>query len=68
MEPRRGKEEEELESNYIISTNQRPLNNFKNVKRKKEIKIINYKLNFQKNSNLMEKPSFMIINRKNQTE
>ena len=30
----RGKEEEELESNYIISTNQRPLNNFKNVKKK----------------------------------
>lgn len=46
---RGGKEEEELESNYIISTNQRPLNNFKKCqKERKKLKIINYKLNFQK--------------------
>lgn len=42
---RGGKEEEELESNYIISTNQRPLNNFKKCqKERKKLKIINYKL------------------------
>lgn len=40
-----GKEEEELESNYIISTNQRPLNNFKKCqKERKKLKIKNYKL------------------------
>lgn len=47
MEPRKGggEEEEVLESNYIISTNQRPLNNFKKCqKERKKLKIINYKL------------------------